>query len=581
MSSSKKIGEIRRTQLVTTFGIGSIVDLLNYSVMIGGQEDWKNLENISEERLQNKLQIQDIKQPKPISDESHTAIPNVPGIRFPEWHMCSNCKRLAHIDAFGGYDRKRCICVRSRRQPLTPTRFVIACKKGHIDDFPWIWWTHRGSVCENPRLTINQTGRSTSISDIKVSCNNPDCSAFRSLSGIFYSTAFTKYKCTGRRPWLHDKEDCDEIPVALQRSSASVYFPVIESALSVPPFSKKIYIFLRKYKSVIDYIPKENLPRFIEDKLKEEGESFQVEMVLKALKEKEDFKNKDVIQDLRPDEYLALCNPVDDEPDSDFYSKSSDVPSLLKDYISKIILVHRLREVNVLKGFTRINSESSLIAPLSSVKENWLPGVEMNGEGIFIELRKEKLDEWKERGASALMKRVNLLEKRRRDIKASGKWTVMDNPVTSEFLLIHTIAHLLIQELTLESGYSSASLKERLYVSNPDEKDRAMHGFLIYTAASDSDGSLGGLVRQGLSNRFEQLFINTLHRSKWCSNDPLCIESSGQGLLSFNLSACHACALLPETSCELRNKNSFLDRGILFGSYEKKDIGYFNDLELS
>ncbi len=77
-----------------------------------------------------------------------------------------------------------------------------------------------------------------------------------------------------------------------------------------------------------------------------------------------------------------------------------------------------------------------------------------------------------------------------------------------------------------------------------------MSGVLIYTASGDSEGSLGGLVRQGKQGNLETIVYNAIENARRCSSDPICIDSSGQGPNSCNLAACHNCALLRETCCE-------------------------------
>jgi hypothetical protein len=101
-----------------------------------------------------------------------------------------------------------------------------------------------------------------------------------------------------------------------------------------------------------------------------------------------------------------------------------------------------------------------------------------------------------------------------------------------------------------------------------------MHGLLIYTASGDSEGTLGGLVARAAPGRFERLVEDALRRNLWCSNDPVCIEAPGDGALSSNLAACHGCVLLPETSCEEGNR--LLDRGLLVGTIEAPDLGFFS-----
>jgi len=85
---------------------------------------------------------------------------------------------------------------------------------------------------------------------------------------------------------------------------------------------------------------------------------------------------------------------------------------------------------------------------------------------------------------------------------------------------------------------------------------------MIFTADGDSEGSLGGLVRQGQKDRLSQSIVEAIDQGQWCSSDPVCSETAGQGLGGFNHAACHACSLVSETSCT--SSNTLLDRRMLF-----------------
>ena len=186
---------------------------------------------------------------------------------------------------------------------------------------------------------------------------------------------------------------------------------------------------------------------------------------------------------------------------------------------------------------------------------NWLPAIMVRGEGIFLKLDEERLATWEQNPGV-----VERFTKLRNDYNAVRQYRGQSKRQFSpKFVLIHTMAHLMINQLCFECGYGSASLRERIYC---DEEDPScpMSGVLIYTASGDSEGTMGGLVRQGEPNRLEQVLIRALRTALWCSSDPTCVESSGQGPDSCNLAACHACALLPETSCEEGNR--LLDRAI-------------------
>ena len=236
----------------------------------------------------------------------------------------------------------------------------------------------------------------------------------------------------------------------------------------------------------------------------------------------------------------------------------------------------RLREVRALKGFTRINppgdEDSPDIAAIAVGAPGWLPAVEVRGEGIFLAFNPETLQRWEVR---------DLVEDRAR--RVDGAWRIEwqnrygeGDPawrITARYLLAHTFAHALMRQLTLECGYSTAALRERLYVSDGGED---MAGLLIYTATSDSDGTLGGLQRQGESHRVERAVEAAIQAMEWCSSDPLCIEGMIAGSDGLSLAACHACVLAPETACEEYNR--FLDRALLVGLPSAPEVGFFSSL---
>jgi len=564
------IAEIQRSQLISTYGIGSIYDALDYSVVIAGLEYWypDKTEILSEERLQKKLGKEFFRQPKVIDD-----VPTIPSFRFPEWVFCPKCKSLKPIYHLPDRTDKKCgRC----KEKYVPARFVVTCSKGHLDDFPWNWWVHYGPSCERPKLKLHATGRTTSLAGIRVSCENEGCGSERTLEGIFGKNALGGLKCNGKRPWLgfDNKEECGETPRVLQRGSASVYYSVTESAISIPPFSERINVFLRQFEDEIQYMPEDALLSYFNAKLQKTGESFRVEdLVDAAMKRKEVADEEETTPDLRQAEYEALCHPGAMDDRDEFAAKEEEIPLLYQNQISKLVLVHRLREVRALTGFSRITPDGE-VAPLSKENKNWLPAAEMKGEGIFIELDRQAMTDWVNAATPDFLARVEKLEAMRLEQQQKESAWVEKRKITPFFLLIHTIAHLLIQQLILDCGYSSSALRERLYINDGSDDKSEMSGFLIYTATSDSEGSLGGLVRQGLKKRFSDVMRKTLEKAYWCSNDPLCMESEGQGHNSLNLAACHSCCLLPETSCELRN--CYLDRGVIIGIDGKPEAGFFS-----
>jgi hypothetical protein len=243
------------------------------------------------------------------------------------------------------------------------------------------------------------------------------------------------------------------------------------------------------------------------------------------------------------------------------------------DLFERVVLVRKLRETRVLTGFSRLVPVEALKGPpaaLSLDPKNWLPGFSVRGEGIFLELNGSAVRRWSD--DEEIKKRVADLQSRSNDV--TQQRGLPARTVTPVFILVHTLAHLLIRQMAFECGYDSSSLRERLYVSAAAETP--MTGFLLYTASGDAEGTLGGLVRQGLPGRLESTLRSAIRNASICSSDPLCIESTGQGLFSMNLAACHACGLLPETSCE--EGNLLLDRVAAIGTPDRPTLGYFGDM---
>ena len=230
--------------------------------------------------------------------------------------------------------------------------------------------------------------------------------------------------------------------------------------------------------------------------------------------------------------------------------------------------------ITVLKSFTRNqppnpfdqNSSKNKIIRCklnASQKINWIPGVETKGEGIFFSLDETRLKEWEE----IANLRCNSFLKSFEDFNLSRGW---EGNISTRYILLHTLAHVLIRELSHTSGYTESSIRERIYCENNN------NAILLYTASNSSQGSLGGIVRNAETDEFYRLLKGAIEKSKVCSRDPLCIESItnvGSSHTKTNGSACYSCSLLPETCCE--NFNQLLDRKIISDT----SIGFFRDFE--
>jgi hypothetical protein len=573
------VGEMRRSQFISGAGSGAIVDMTKESVIMAGTDFWKHQDHdeykIYEENLQKYLGVTNFVTPT-IKKDKGTENFDLPAFRFPHWMFCPNCRRLAHEKTFNFTDHPKCS---KCKKNLIPSRFVVACKNGHLNDFPYEWWIHQGQKQEctgKPELYFRTDENSSGLESISIECKT--CGKKRSMAKSFS----TEFKCFGNRPWLNDQDpkECGEKARTLQRGATNLYFPINASSLSIPPWSKQVQIELgKKWGTLNSLLNDKAIFMLVVKQLKLDIEcNCDPEYIYDQALIKQRYQNTQMEKtwkDIMEDEYRAFLKGKSDREDEEgeFKIESEEVPEVLDHFIEKIVLAKKLREVMALRGFKRITpdfveTDTESFNRLSKGIQNWLPGMELRGEGIFIQLKEERVKEWEDQYAH----RYAAMEKR------------MENSLFSKsnfsprYVLLHTLSHLLIRELIMQCGYSTASIKERIYSTFSDEEGNAidMCGILLYTSTNDSEGSLGGLVRQGTTERFEAMFLQMLESASWCSSDPLCINSTAQGVDSLNYAACHSCSLLPETSCESRN--CYLDRAAIVGTLEDGDIGFFRQL---
>ncbi len=535
--------------------------------MVAGLDSWVVGEpNLHEERLEARLHVSGFVLP-PSANQNR----DVPIVRFPRFHSCKACNRLT--DRRSLLADGHCEC----GGELVPSRFVVCCPRGHIDEFPYFWWVHKDGKGNSPcRLSLETKGSSASLSSVEVSCS---CGAKRSMEGAFGKMAMPK--CSGRRPWItEEKEECAERQRALQRGASNVWFSSVASSLSIPPYSSGIWEIIEKHWDSLRAMPDEGTMRIVISQYPSvQSSGLPIDDFVKVAMQRQRGEMGSASGGLRADEYRALCTgfPQQSERDRFVCIAAKERTGAVADFFSQIMLVNRLREVRALCGFTRLmpfapGAEQVNTAPLSKGHIDWRPAIEVNGEGVFFRLEEEKLRKWEVK-AEVIDRTERIARNYARVIADLGSKTTLT--ITPRLLLLHTFAHMLIQQWSLECGYPAASLRERLYVTGTGE-DADMAGVLIYTATGDSAGSLGGIVAQAAPRKLESAFREALGRSAWCSADPLCIEADAQGVNSLNLAACHACALLPEVSCEYFNM--FLDRGMLVGWPDYPKSGFFFEL---
>ncbi|MFC8305550.1 DrmB family protein [Streptomyces olivaceus] len=589
-------GAVRRAQAITTYGIGSLVAVDHESFVVSGLDEadrsWSTAESprIYERRLARLLDVDYFRLPPASEDTSQDGLRVR---RFPLMHSCPECTELQPHRLFNP-PSGRSVCG-TCEVDLVPSRFVVACEAGHLDEFPYWQWVHRspdrGSDTAGRcggKLRLRSSGRTSSLRSILVSCTCERAPEV-SMEGSFRKSALKdlRLKCRGTRPWLGTSAPAQEcgLPLrTLQRGSSSVWQPVLKSALSIPPWSHGRADPLAEHWDALRQI--EN-PDHIEFYLKGafRGEcpvALEEVMALLEAEREEDPDTENApsfdhrYRALRSKEYERLRSGNDESEHSREEQFVCETPLGDQKVLGPLgvtgpMLVKKLREVRALKAFTRlVDAESTTDAkemPLSESPLRWLPAMEVHGEGVFLRLSEDRLAAWEAAPAvAARAERMRTAHQRVLDERVDDPSRVVLSPATPRMVLLHTLAHILINEWSLEAGYPAASLRERLY-SGDD-----MAGMLIYTATSDSAGSLGGLVAQGEPGALDRTVRSALHRAAWCSSDPLCMETDASSV-SGNLAACHACVMLPETSCE--HNNVLLDRALLVGAPEDPSLGFF------
>lgn len=602
MKYSKK--PIRRSQLIDTWGIGAIVPFLeDQTYMIAGLDMWSYEDSkpyiIDDLRLSAYLKVKELRWPIDYHDPKSNPINanyTIPAVKFPRWHYCPYCgtmKKLTYYqesvycDAFQWPKEKGRSCSQNAKHPriLIPERFLLMCEFGHIDDFPVAEWLHaehdtpyNENTCHIRRST---GGTSASLTGVNYECS---CGAKRSIAAASNSTMLIKagYYCKSPKHWLGIEEDyshkCSSRKFSLvQRGATNVWFADTFSSIYIPTvldsnprikcivddnikLVRSIYENTKKFEVLIkDLANSENVNY---DTLKY---AFEFRINYETKKEIEELSD----QDYRYHEY-SMLRESNGSANSNFYSIAYSIEKYKKQiqvFFSRVSLVSKLKETRAFRGFTRLyppQSESKVVNnPLSKEYVNWLPAVESTGEGIYIEFNKERLKNY----VSNSKNRLILL-------KSNKKANSLTEQLTLEYLILHTFSHILINQLSYDSGYGSSALRERIYCGH-DSSGNEMYGILVYTSSGDSEGSLGGLIKQAKPGSLENIILRSIEKAKWCSSDPVCIQSHGQGIDSCNLAACHNCALLPETCCE--NGNRYLDRGVLIGTLDNSVKGYFID----
>jgi hypothetical protein len=561
--------------------------LTNVRSVLGPQVDSLRVPPISERDITD-----------PFSAESLVGVPVRP---FPRWLRCVKCQLLSPFDS-GLFtlvpdrfrpERTRFVhrgCTggkgtqRAQDADAVPARFLMACRAGHVDDFPWHWFVHGGPSACKGTLRFFESGASLQTENLWVKCD--ECKSTKNMSQAFFESRRENLPaCRGRHPHIDRfDDDCQEEPRAILLGSSNSWFPVPLSVLAIPQTGGSLAQLVADGWTFFDDVTSSSELAFVVKTLRKTAqlpgiEKFTEEQIWAAIEAHRKGPQEITQADLKEPEWevLTAVDPPKDYPH--FMTKEVDVPSGFQPKITRVLILERLREVNALLGFTRVESpdegvgeEAAPRAPLSRVAPDWVPATQVHGEGIFIRFNSDALTAWAE--ADSVKSRDARLRKGQRGWRQKRNLNPDVGYFGVRYTMLHTLAHMLIRELALECGYNAASIRERIYADVENGKDQA--GFLVYTAAADSDGTLGGLAELGKPDNLARLLRQAFDRARICASDPLCAEHDPSKDQSLHGAACHACSFVSETSCERGNHH--LDRSLVVSTLDTPDAAFFEEV---
>jgi hypothetical protein len=521
---------------------------------------------------------------------------------FPTWFTCEEVAepdaplqrrrrlvRWTELDVADG--RKKFQRQDGKKVDVTPIRFVGACKKGHLQDLDWKWLLHRGEKCSEP-MWIEEEGTSADPANIRIGCL---CSrAPLSLADAFKPGFLGR--CKGERPWLDSPEEgCTELLHFLARSATNTYFPQSVTIISLPIYEDALSTAIRKQWSALQPATDSTFMKVLRN-VAEIGASlaaFSDEDVYARIVQMRESVQLEAAQDPKIAEFDLLGSGAvtigaDDRKQPLFAETlvglALDQPATRNGipFLESIVALHRLRAVTCLYGFTRLEPSPTIAealledvrlavdgAPLAEAAD-WLPAMEQFGEGIFIKNRSDAIRGWishdgvRKRG-DTLVQGVS---------RYSSRYGLKQPYPGLPYVALHSLSHALMQEIALDCGYPLSSLKERIYSVPGTAGAPDRFGILVYTASAGAQGTLGGLTEA--AKRVPQLLSTALDRLGLCSNDPVCADhdpSVSGDERGLHGAACHACLLVPETTCEARN--TLLDRALLVETIAGTDAALF------
>lgn len=589
---------LRQSQVVTSFGPGALVDLPEQSIIIAGLSAWAGYRRypVVEARLQAKLSALLDKPvrlyaPPPADEADEARRDAIAGRVFPTWF-----ETQAPVAGGGGAHRRRRLVGwaatekgrtyvdpqesdrKRAKKTLVPVRFVCGCKRGHIDDIHWRWFIHRGQTeCTRP-LWIEERGTAGDVADVVVGC---DCGDERRMYEAQADGALGT--CRGRRPWLGGNlasEPCHQRNKLLVRTGSNTYFPERMTVISLPEDNGALKEAVERSWAFLENVQSLAILTALRSALVVQLEAlapFSNEAVWDAIVAHRAGGVPDIQVSVKAAEFAVLASGEasmgTDGPDSLFHAETL-LPAPWgrgpagPSGIARVVAVHRLREVTAQVGFTRIappptETDGELDPEIEraalDIDQDWLPAFENRGEGVFVQLDPAAVAEWQRR--DAVIARARQLKMGFDAWMAARGEPARDFPGAA-YVMVHTLAHLLLTAIAEDCGYPASSLRERVYALQP-----GYFGILLYTSTPGADGTLGGLAASAW--RMGPLIHRAMELANLCSNDPVCAHHRPDDRNAdrpLHGAACHGCVFVAETSCEQRN--DLLDRSLVVETVE-------------
>ena len=579
-------------------------------------------------------------QPKQGANSKEGSDLGVPARVFPQWLRCTGCDYLGPISRFhysnthpfrpdlaqfvhrncGGRSRKgegdRVPGRRGQRKsPAVPAQHLLTCTNGHLDEFPYNLWVHHGQACpkaESPDLKMWDSNLGKGVGSTIQCCACGEKRGMAEAQGPIGREKLPE-KCRGRHPHLEIYEtNCDARPALIMMGASNLWFASTQSIIVLPRTeAEEKGALADKLRSALglEVISEHAANRKLLTQfagiagidlsaLSEPDFDNLLKSILNPPDEKEQADRRagwDPVELLIP-EWNYLQRPSlfpKQENNTGLMVTEMPVADQLKPLVHRVVAIDKMKRVNAFIGFTRLdemNRVGDVVSRLVKLTRNgrptWVPATEDRGEGIFIQLDLERVTEWEQKVIGSDTWRAHTEAHQRNFQRRFSETAKSVDPDTRlpapRYWLIHTLAHALIREMAMRSGYGAASLTERIYAWPAAPGRDAAAGLFIGTTASDSEGTLGGLVALAEPSRLGPLMVSALRRAARCSSDPVCamrIPADPEDFLHG--AACHCCTFASETSCESANR--FLDRRLLLdlpNASEDGAHGYFGDIRV-